>query len=427
MEFLFVNCTDPSSKQSLPPQFFSNFPKTKTVQDKINFWKDSPEKPFSVMLIILDSISRTHAYRSMPKSMKFVIDKLNFVDFKGYHTYGEPTIENYIPFALGRASNDTEGWDRRFPNYAGKWDDMPFIWKNFSSANYVTMNIEDSPNWHTFNFNGRTGFTYKPLDYYSRPYMLAQEKFNGRRAKQWYHVQFADTSFNFESESCMEGLNMWEYVLNFTSKFAHEFNPAITPSFSINFFSWPFHNYLFGLRVVDDPLLELMTNFSKNPGILNNTFIFLFGDHGFRWSNYSETQEGLLERDLPMFMVRMPDRFKTKYPKYAANLKQNTERVTTHVDFFKTMAHIHELTLDEFGKSKPTLPNSEQPSGKRSYGFNRKYGISLLNEIPITRTCDDAKILPRFCSCNYPMRSKDFVYKNYKKYVVTEGFEKERG
>jgi len=54
---------------------------------------------------------------------------------------------------------------------------------------------------------------------------------------------------------------------------------------------------------------------------MDNAILILMGDHGIPWSNYTETKEGLLERNLPFFMIRLPPQFADAYPEMAANGK----------------------------------------------------------------------------------------------------------
>lgn len=62
--------------------------------------------------------------------------------------------------------------------YENRWvpqDSCPYIWKEFSTRNYLTAHLEDSPKLAIFNYM-KTGFIKKPVDMYLRPWMLAAYK-----------------------------------------------------------------------------------------------------------------------------------------------------------------------------------------------------------------------------------------------------------
>lgn len=59
--------------------------------------------------------------------------------------------------------------------YATRWtpqDNCPYIFKDFSKLNYLTSHSEDAPEYAIFNYL-KTGFIRKPVDFYSRNWMLA--------------------------------------------------------------------------------------------------------------------------------------------------------------------------------------------------------------------------------------------------------------
>jgi len=391
-------------------KFHSQIPITTKARKKLTYWEnwaEEEEKPFSVMMLILDSVPRTHALRGLPKTMKFMEDEMNFILFRGHHTMGGATFSNEVTIMTGTLITDFEKYNN---SWKGKYDDVPFIWKNFSDSNYVTLDNEDCPDWHTFNFGGRTGFTKKPFDYYLRPYYLAQEKINGKLTKRSMWIDHEKKvkgrreteGFYYDPLICMEGKPIYDFLLEYTWDFLNVFNPRDVPSFSLSFLAWPNHDYLPSIRILEEPLFKLFQNIKRSPSIYENTIIFFMGDHAFRWANYSYTPEGLLERDLPLLSIRVPERFERKFPELAQNLRDNAGRVTSQVDIFKTLAHLHKLGLQ--GPAK---------QGRRQYGYSRKYGRSLFEEIPEERDCADAKIPEQYCACNYPLYSKTFDFTKF--------------
>ena len=116
-----------------------------------------PEKPISVAILVLDCVSRAHVFRSLNKTVSLLLRRLNFIDFKGYHDLGEPTIMNALPMLLGESST-VEFYQKVKTSWTEHWDKYDFIWNRFSDLNYVTMFAEDDPGRGTFNYARQRGF-----------------------------------------------------------------------------------------------------------------------------------------------------------------------------------------------------------------------------------------------------------------------------
>lgn len=156
LEYLLVECHS-NSNPAVQYSFHANVLLKPIVKQKIETWTAVPEKPISVAIVVLDSVSRIHAYRSLNKTMSLLLRRLNFIDFKGHHDLGEPTIQNAVPLLLGESSA-AEFFEKQKTSWTDHWDRYDFIWKRFSDLNYVTMFAEDDPVMGTFNFGTQRGF-----------------------------------------------------------------------------------------------------------------------------------------------------------------------------------------------------------------------------------------------------------------------------
>jgi hypothetical protein len=142
--------------------FDVNFPIHPEVKEKMNYWKNtSTQKPLNVIFLGIDTVSRSHAFRGLPKTME-VFKQMEFIDFQAYHSVAPSTLTNFMAFLMGLTRKEvrlscTSSWSSPF-------DSCPFIWKNYSDMNYVTMYAEDGE--QTFNWGGQSGFKNKPTDYY---------------------------------------------------------------------------------------------------------------------------------------------------------------------------------------------------------------------------------------------------------------------
>ena len=115
-------------------------------------------------------------------------------------------------------------------------------------------------------------------------------------------------------------------------------------------------------------------------GYLNHTILILMADHGSRFADIRQTQQGKLEERLPYFSFRFPPDFQATFPKEVEQLRQNRRRLTTMFD-------VHE-TLRDLVDNSPSRPS-------RTKGR----GISLFKPVPESRTCDQAGIEPHWCAC----------------------------
>lgn len=77
----------------------------------------------------------------------------------------------------------------------------------------------------------------------------------------------------------------------------------------------------------------------------------------------------------------MPPSFQEKYPKEMRNLRLNSRRLTTPFDIHETLLQILNFNKSSFNRYK-----------KKSM----QRGISLFEDIPINRTCEDAHIEPHW-------------------------------
>lgn len=124
---------------------------------------------------------------------------------------------------------------------------------------------------------------------------------------------------------------------------------------------------------IDSDLLNFLeTNKKRNN--FRNTAIFLYSDHGVRFGMNRKAPQGFLEERQPFFSLYLPPEYKQAYPSKFKNLLRNSQQLTTPFD-------IHETIRD--------LTHSPSKKSPRS--------ISVLDEIPILRTCQEMEIAQHYC------------------------------
>ncbi|KAL1475128.1 hypothetical protein MTO96_037515 [Rhipicephalus appendiculatus] len=351
-----------------------------------------PQDPPSVLVFGLDSISRLSMMRLLPKTYTFLTDVLGSVVFRGMNKVGDNTFPNLVALLTGMEAYT----QLKHPGTNGDtFDDVRFIWDDFQRNGYLTLFAEDFPEYGVFNYLAR-GFRDPPTDFYFRPYCLAME-----------------SSFLMKTSSnlCYGNVPKHKLQIDYVRRFI-EVNNGSRPYFAFSFLVEISHEYMQQVAAADEDILQFLTEL-RDRGHLDNTFLFFLSDHGHRFDSIRETFVGRLEERLPFFAVRPPSR--SSWPKHdsathnssvindsgsaASSLAQsitvtsasllkalqsNAGRLTTPYDTYETFRDILSL-------------------GRRGSFVDKRrsdFGISLFREIPLSRTCDLAKVPEQYCSCD---------------------------
>lgn len=152
-----------------------------------------------------------------------------------------------------------------------------------------------------------------------------------------------------------------------------------TPKFGFTFLGSLCHKTLNTVSVAAKDIHDFLKSL-KEEGHLNNTMLVVMGDHGARFDEIRSTLQGKLEERLPFLSIVLPKWFKEEYVAFTNNLKRNTQRIISPLDLHATFMHILKYPKNP-SKSELTM------------------GVSLFEEIPRQRDCQDAFIPEHFCPC----------------------------
>ena len=152
----------------------------KSVEEKMKIWDDERTKqggnhhqrPINIIIQGIESVSRSHLYRSLPKTVAF-LKKVGYIDFKGYHSLAPSTLPNFMAFLMGQTKLGVR--ESCAPDWESPFDNCSLVWKDFSAKNYITNYMEDG--LQTFNWGNQGGFRESPTDYYLHPLFLALSHF----------------------------------------------------------------------------------------------------------------------------------------------------------------------------------------------------------------------------------------------------------
>lgn len=357
---------------------FSNavFENVYVIYPTNNEIKSDPKK-MNVLLLGIDSVSHRHFERIFSSTLSYLKNN-QFIIYKRYHSVGANTYPNLLAMLSGIISNDypelnlkkdiNEHFNSMF------YDSIPFIFNEFKDKlGYATMYQEDMPPWGTFNY-GKHGFSFKPTDFYLRPYWLKYYKIRN------------------EMLMCHNGKPMYETFFEIIENFIKNIRK---PYFSLSFLTEYTHNYLWVSSDFDKYIMDTIEKWNKE-GLLDNTLVVLFSDHGNRMKSFLyETDQGQKEMYHPFLALKLPKSFKGTTAE--VNLIENHDKLISSFDLYQTLRHFLEINLSQV--------NYRSNLNKRQLR-----GTSLFNNIHSNRSCYEALIPIQQCGCK---SEKEINYKEF--------------
>ncbi|XP_048575721.1 uncharacterized protein LOC116604845 isoform X2 [Nematostella vectensis] len=331
--------------------------------------------PVSVCMIMFDSTSAANFQRKMPKSIAHM-KTLPTVFLKGNTIVGDGTTAQVTAMLTGIAEAEQPEARRKMAN-AKPVDDWRFIFKDYKKHGYATLYTEDSPSLGTFNYRLK-GFENPPTDHYGRYFWIEGDK----------HIQ---------KEFCVGNERYHLVSLRYYLSLFRTYKK--NPKFMYMIQSQISHGGINGIQYADEDLVDFFKTL-ENENHLNNTIVFVFGDHGARFGELRKTLQGKLEERLPHMSVTFPKWFPEKFPELYKNFEQNSHVLTSPFDIYASLQHL---------LSYPSLPKGIVT------------GQSLFTLIdPKNRTCASTGVEEHWCPClNFEKVSvDDSIVKEIADFVV---------
>ena len=332
--------------------------------------EDECESKPSVIIFGIDSVSRSHAIRSLPKSYKFLQEEFKAYDFEGFSKVGENTGPNVYPLLTGQ-SNRNFPLVQHFKKYA---DSLPLIWNEKVVKNhFATFFAEDGTDIGVFSGIGKGGFKEKPTNFYYRPFNLGMPKFKPKI------IDFLDKT----SHSCYGVNNHLEIEIAFLKGFLEKYQNKRKYAFLWN--NQASHSSFTTLPHEDKNLLGFL-KWMKHNNQTKNTIFMIISDHGYRGGGPSLTHVGRVESNKPWLMVHVPDYLKRRHKWIHETLLKNTKRLVTMYDIYQTTYDlVHDIAFTK---------------QKRNVAVGNIVRRNIFYEIPRERTCYEAGIEKRYCVCD---------------------------
>lgn len=145
-------------------------------------------------------------------------------------------------------------------------------------------------------------------------------------------------------------------------------------------------------RALKQTLLEF-----EQKGYLKSTFLMILGDHGGRPLYYHHdnfNRYGGLEYANRFLSLKIPEILKNTA--FAANLRANKKKLVSSFDLHKTLKHFYMISKNGLNDKRDKC---RQLFTQHFPSIRVLRGISLLENMPQNRSCEEALIPVGFCTC----------------------------
>ena len=393
-EFIMVKCSNTLKGAWVQHQFNEESSKRSQSIKKslIEQFKISSYTPFNVHMIILDSVSRPHFFRTLKNTINYLnTDLVNsqdhiVYDFINNNAIGENTRPNLVGMLLGRDYKqhlaEIKGWNNNEDSFDSKYFAIQnnSLWKHYERMGYVTL-FEYDTVWNFFCDDiGRKVYTDSKLlnfwnaakNVFSYADFVQKPRCFGSKNAHWFLFEYL-RQFN----NNYKGHNKFTYM---HTSIAHENTGQM-------------------ITTLDDDLkvgIESLIKYYKETK--EDFLIVLAGDHGRRVQEWDRTIEGIYENKHPFHLLITKQSVIKRLGKETHEiLTHNTERLVSRYDWYLSIKH-----LAMFPYTKLSASSSEYQSIKSYLPTSSAVSV-FFEKIPDSRTCEDAKIQNLYCLC------RDFV------------------
>lgn len=379
-DFLFADCVTTTGKNETWNDLLAGVKVKQEVLERQNrdftpsvtsMTQDKPE-PVNILMFGFDSVSHVNFVNKLPKLYSYLVNDLEGIVLDSHNTVGDGTTAQLLAIFTGQYEDQLKPDTRRGKTHETV-DSHPWIFKEFKRNRYTTVYAEDLVKYGTFQWR-HNGFKDQPTDHYMRQFQRQAEE-DGWDLKK--HPDY-----------CLGSKLKLDILMGWLEE-VFKMYPSDVGKFIFGFHSEYSHMTVEEVALADEPVTEWIKGL-KESGKLSNTILMIMSDHGHRFSFTRSTLQGKYEERLPFFSIILPKWFKLRFPNSYRALQMNAaDRLTTHFDIYETfktiLYHINE------GIDVGSVAHDKN---------NMTRGLSLFQEIPLERSCVDAKISNHYCACN---------------------------
>jgi hypothetical protein len=323
------------------------------------------KKPMLIALFTLDSFSRQHFFRKLPKTVEYLnlLEKSNdwkVFDFKIHNIIGPDTAENQARI-FGDKFNGFQ-----YVNITRDLVGDEAIWNKFKDYGFATMLGFDPCAFKMVKAIGRR----PKVDHVSETFFCANNRFSG----------YSSSKKIAGVQRCLGPEMVHYYLMNYTLSFSENYR---------NLNQWVYNH--FGAaheqsgqhaQTIDEDLAWYIRQYLNRFEDTHEIVFFIMADHGMRYGDFDSDTFAIQEHRLPAFFLLTKRDFLNKIPSSYETLKHNTERLTTKPDIRKTLQYLMRYQYN--------MP----------YTDNSNYVNLFTEKVKDSRTCEDVEIPAWLCSQN---------------------------
>ncbi|KAG0595708.1 hypothetical protein M758_UG190600 [Ceratodon purpureus] len=333
------------------------------------------DEKLNVVFIFLDATSRRGFHRRLRKTVA-ALEEANNRDYTRLYQFFRYSVVEFCTEPNSRAmfQNTIESHNQT----------VPPVWDDFRNSGYVTLFTAD---------------TCQDLAaaYMNRHSPHNTSSFDHELVAPFCHSDFfaenANPFGNFKgpysiTARCLKGEQVHDHELRYLESFRNAYPGQ--PKFSLAWFLEGHEGTTEVLRNMDDGLVSYLTNLTEQDW--NNTAVIIAADHGLHMGlNFGISQNGAVEHKNPFLAMMLPPWFVSRQNRHNA-LHVNQQRMVTALDIYKTLQAFRMGGLNSEERATWVDPAAKYRLLNHS--------IDLLHEeVPESRSCKDAGIVPEWCQC----------------------------
>ncbi|XP_053625268.1 uncharacterized protein LOC128683554 isoform X2 [Plodia interpunctella] len=357
-EFITVKCFqyDNSTTYVIYKDAYAFVKKINTSTPSVGDCKER----YNILIIGIDSMSLSRFEQTMPQSTDFLKDN-NWLGYRAFNKIEAEAFPNLIATITGLDMTD---FSHKCGGNITKCNKL-FLWSKFKEAGYMTAFAEDFVSLPEM-FSNDYEFGKKPTDHYPRALFLNEELVVN------------------DSLVCAGRQTSGEHILNYAIDFALTYrNDSFFGLFWIHSFSHSLKSPL--VRV--DKKVENFLNQLTYTGVLRNTFVVLLSAHGILVGRSRFHPSSFYDERMPILFMMPASTFKIRHPKMYSSAIINQARLVTPFDIYNTIVNIKDLSLCK-NLTRTQAISKSCPKCQ-----------SLIETIDTNRTCSQAAISEKWCTC----------------------------
>ena len=333
------------------PKMVINLCFNKSLSKERKLFEKNSE-PFSnnILILYLDSLSRSNALRQLKKTTKFFekfmsykgafhdkhpFEKFHSFQFFKYHSFKGYTTVNY-PFLF-------YGQNRFNKN-------KTLITKFFKENGFITSVAND---WCGID-NIKTYHNFSKEDIYDHIFLICDPN---------------NEHYNSNTIRCLYGKHNIEYLLDYTNQFWGKYKNNRKYSMIIS--NYAHEGTLTVVKHIDEIIANFLNSLFKE-NLLKDSTIFLLSDHGVGLPSIYYTSEFYrLEINLPVLLLIINDRKNITYEDQYKYIYENQQTFITPFDIYNLLGNLL------YGNKYKAIKNMT----KNIITCKSSYGISLFEKI----------------------------------------------